>query len=58
MRGQRAFVAEAPGEARRAFAGRSMFHTKVLACEDAREYGPEKRRAGDRVPEGDRRQGH
>ena len=58
MRGGGAFAAETPGEAPAACVHRSALLTEVLAAQDAGEYGPEKRRAGDRIPEGHRRRDH
>ncbi len=58
MRGGGAFAPEMPGQALAASARRSALLIDFLACEDAGEYGPEKHRAGDRIPEGDRRRDH
>lgn len=58
MRGGGACVPETPGDAPALLVRRSMLLVEALAWKDAGEYGPEMRRAGDRIPEGDRPRGH
>jgi hypothetical protein len=58
MRDGGAFAPETPGRAPAPSVRRSALLIAFPACADAGEYGPEKHRAGGRIPEGDRCRDH